>query len=111
MPDGGGLPFWPRALREGLAAAYVGLSGTTFRQVVAPEVPHIKLTASRVAWLREDLDAWLDRKKPTAANQVDGPPPGHDGGPVEIFNARAANAAGLANLAPKRGARRPHKAG
>lgn len=60
------LPGWPRGLREPLAAAYVGLSGSTFRQVVVPQVPAIRLTPSRVVWLREDLDRWLDAKRPSS---------------------------------------------
>jgi predicted DNA-binding transcriptional regulator AlpA len=62
MPDGFILPGWPRALREELAAAYVGLSPASFRRDVVPEVPPIKLTTRCVGWLREDLDAWLDRR-------------------------------------------------
>lgn len=56
------LPGWPRALSEPLAASYVGLSASTFRAHVAPDVPPISLTGRRIAWLREDLDAWLDRR-------------------------------------------------
>ena len=56
------LPDWPRGLSVELAAAYVGLSASTFRSVVAPKVPPVRLTERRLAWLREDLDAWLDRR-------------------------------------------------
>lgn len=62
MPRDEHLPYWPRALRADLAAAYVGLGETTFREIVAPDVPPIHLTGKRVAWLREDLDRWLDLK-------------------------------------------------
>ena len=61
MPDGA-LPGWPRALKAPWAAAYVGLSESTFRVAVVPDVPPVRLTDGRMAWLREDLDAWLDRK-------------------------------------------------
>jgi predicted DNA-binding transcriptional regulator AlpA len=56
------LPGWPRALREPLAAAYVGLSESTFRVQVAPVVSAIALTPGTRAWLREDLDRWLDER-------------------------------------------------
>lgn len=58
------LPNWPRGLREDLAAAYIGLSITTFRRERsegrAPKPVH--LTPGRQVWLREDLDNWLDQK-------------------------------------------------
>ncbi|MBS7810500.1 helix-turn-helix transcriptional regulator [Roseococcus pinisoli] len=102
------LPYWPRALREPLAAAYVGLSGSTFRQVVVPAVPAVRLTTGRVAWLREDLDAWLDKLKPPALDShrlaADAPHP-------EIPNVRDAIAAGLAALSSKRRARGSRAAG
>jgi predicted DNA-binding transcriptional regulator AlpA len=62
MPDGA-RPAWPpRAMREPEAAYYVGLSPTTFRARVAPDVPGVRITEGCVAWYREDLDAWLDRR-------------------------------------------------
>ena len=77
MPDGARLPGWPRALREPLAAAYVGLSASTFRAAVAPSVPSVRLTTGRVAWLREDLDAWLDARAGRAAASPDASNPWH----------------------------------
>ena len=56
------LPGWPRAMNVELASAYVALSVTAFRAHVVPSVPSIPLTPGRVAWLREDLDAWLDKQ-------------------------------------------------
>lgn len=56
------LPGWPRGLGEELAAAYVGLSPSTFRAQIAPLIPPVRLTKGRQVWLREDLDAWLDRQ-------------------------------------------------
>ncbi len=59
------MPGWPRSMGLELAAAYVGLSPSTFRAQVdrsgstAPQP--IALTAGRRVWLKEDLDAWLDR--------------------------------------------------
>lgn len=61
MPDGARLlPGWPRALREDLAAAYCGLSPSAFQRAVAPKVPAIRPSPGCVAWLRDDLDAYLD---------------------------------------------------
>lgn len=94
---------------EGLAAAYVGLSTSTFRQVVRPTVPPVRLTPGRIAWLREDLDAWLDGLKPKPA--VDAARPSEDASAPEAYHARSPIAAGLANLAAKRRARRPQPQG
>lgn len=60
MPNN--LPFWPRGLREPLAAAYVGLSEASFRRFCnAGQAPKpVPFPGRRVVWLREDLDAWLD---------------------------------------------------
>lgn len=66
------LPAWPRAMNVELAAAYVALSVTSFRVYVVPLVPAIPLTPGRVGWLREDLDAGLDKqagRAPAATNQ------------------------------------------
>lgn len=63
MPDQP-LPGWPRGLREELAAAYVGLSVSTVRALRhdgAFPAP-VPLTRGRQVFLRDDLDAWLDRK-------------------------------------------------
>jgi predicted DNA-binding transcriptional regulator AlpA len=109
MPDGGARPAWtPRALQEREAAYYVGLSTTTFRQAVVPACPAIRLTTGRVAWLREDLDAWLDARR---GKPVDQPaPPGEASAPEGTRHVDFI-AAGLANLPPRRGARRPRPAG
>jgi predicted DNA-binding transcriptional regulator AlpA len=58
------LPGWPRGLREDWAAAYVGISSALLRsEMKAGRFPApIQLTVGRIAWLRDDLDAWLDRK-------------------------------------------------
>ena len=55
---------WPRGLSEPLAAEYVGLSVTTVRTLrTALDFPApVKLTPGRIVFLREDLDAWLDRR-------------------------------------------------
>jgi len=58
------LPGWPRGLSEDLAAAYVGLSKTTFRTLWAGgDIPNpVKLSTKRQVWYKEALDEWLDRK-------------------------------------------------
>lgn len=71
------LPDWPRSMSDDLAAAYTGVSVTTFRaEVAAGRAPApIRLTLKRIAWLREDLDGWLDR---LAGRVAASPPDSHD---------------------------------
>jgi predicted DNA-binding transcriptional regulator AlpA len=59
-----GLPGWPRGLSVELAAAYVGLSVSTLRKLEKEgEFPSPTwITSWRCVWLRDSLDAWLDRK-------------------------------------------------
>jgi predicted DNA-binding transcriptional regulator AlpA len=52
----------PRGLREEQAAHYVGLSVSSFRSHVAADVPPVRITPGRNIWLREHLDAWLNRR-------------------------------------------------
>lgn len=72
------LPYWPRFLRAEKAAAYLGMSPTHFRTMVAPAVAEVRLGPHLVGWLREDLDAWLDgkagRTAASEANPWDAPP-------------------------------------
>lgn len=56
------LPDWPRAMGEQLAAAYLDLSVGTFRAQVMGQVTRVAITERRIVYLKEDLDAWLDRK-------------------------------------------------
>lgn len=55
---------WPRGLREQLAAEYVGLSVSSIRALRGRGEfpPPIPLTRGRLVFLRDDLDAWLDRR-------------------------------------------------
>lgn len=55
---------WPRAMPIATAAEYVGLSASTVRRLCgAGEFPKpVNITDARIAWLKEDLDAWLDMK-------------------------------------------------
>ncbi len=63
------IPYWPRGLKEALAAEYVGLSVSTFRAEVAHDrAPKpVLLTMRRQVWMRDALDAWLDGKAGVAA--------------------------------------------
>lgn len=54
------LPNWPRALRAEMAAAYLGMSEASFRRHVA--IKPVQLAPGITAWLREDLDGWLDAR-------------------------------------------------
>jgi predicted DNA-binding transcriptional regulator AlpA len=51
-------------MSEDLAAAYVGLSGPTIRRLMAADdfPKSVALSPGRVAWLRDDLDQWLDAR-------------------------------------------------
>ncbi|NVN44487.1 transcriptional regulator [Asaia siamensis] len=51
----------PRLLKTEDAARYVSLSVSAFRTQVAPWCRKLHPVAGRVAWLRDDLDAWIDR--------------------------------------------------
>lgn len=80
-------PTWPRGMRDELAAAYVGLGLSTFlREVEADRAPRpVRLTPGRKVWLKEDLDAWLDRLAGRPAPSPDRDDPiaaalGHGGG-------------------------------
>jgi hypothetical protein len=75
------LPGWPPAMCEEWAAAYVGqLSVSAFRtEVKAGRIAAaVQLTAGRKAWLREDLDAYLDAKR---SKQSDRP---HESSPEHL---------------------------
>ena len=75
MPDGGTLPGWPRGMRVDQAAAYCGISRSSLHQLVAAgDAPKpVKLTRGIAVWLKEDLDAWLDRR----ANRAPASAPGN----------------------------------
>jgi len=62
-------PAWPRALRINLAAAYVGLSEATFLRHCTTKP--IQLTPGTKAWLREDLDRWLDERAGRVAGSTE----------------------------------------
>lgn len=106
MPDGAPLfGFTPRALPIRAAAYYVGLSPTTFRAEVATHIAPVRLSAGRIAWLREDLDRWLDSRRQPAEPTRPAP------APEPAHAARDPFAAALANLPPSRRARRQAQAG
>lgn len=55
---------WPRGMRARTAADYLGIStGLLHAEVRDGRAPKpVRLTRSRLVWLKEDLDAWLDAK-------------------------------------------------
>jgi prophage regulatory protein len=57
------LPCWPRGLCEPLAAAYCGISETSFRtEVREGRAPRpIRITRGRQIWDRSHLDQWIDQ--------------------------------------------------
>ena len=61
MPDGARFAFPPRVLRAAAAAHYCGIGESTFRERVAPALQAVTLAEVK-GWLREDLDAWIDRQ-------------------------------------------------
>ena len=63
-PDKSVPEQWPRGMRVTVAAAYIGLSVAILeREVKAGRLPSaVQLTEGRKVWLKEDLDAWLDRR-------------------------------------------------
>lgn len=67
-----GMPpcaFPPRRMRIEAAAYYCGMSETAVRERVAAQVDPVRIGGT-VGWMREDLDAWLDRqaRQGTASN-------------------------------------------
>lgn len=50
-----------RILNMKQAAAYLGMSVTTFRECVAPKVPSVKLMPSRVSYDVDELNKFIDR--------------------------------------------------
>jgi excisionase family DNA binding protein len=71
-------PGWPpRGMPAPEAAYYIGLSVSTLHTLVERgELAPTRLTTGRQVYLREDLDAFLDRKKgkPDAGPADDGVP-------------------------------------
>ena len=61
-----GLPYWPAAMNQKMAASYCGLSVDTFKQV-CPVRP-LKYTESTWGqrYLRRRLDEWLESIDPNA---------------------------------------------
>lgn len=62
MPDGSSLPRWPRCMRAETAAEYLDVSKTHFLTAIARDLQAINLNGRAKGWLKEDLDAWLERK-------------------------------------------------
>lgn len=55
-----GVPFWPAALRRGMAAQYIGCSAGHFDKLVrAGIMPPGQMMGNVKVWLRGELDAAL----------------------------------------------------
>lgn len=69
------LPGWPRGMPEPLAAGYVGLSVSTIRAERARGAfpAPVRLTAGRQVYLREHLDAYLDKMAGAAGAAASNP--------------------------------------
>jgi hypothetical protein len=67
MADGSRFPAWPAAMRAERAAAYLDVSGTYFRQHIAPDLNPIRRGKGIILYPRRQLDAWLDRQEGAAA--------------------------------------------
>lgn len=50
----------PRLMRVEDAARYVGLSVSAFRSSVVPKIRKLHPQGTAVAYLRDDLDRWID---------------------------------------------------
>ena len=63
MPASEHIPAWPRLMRAQTAAAYVGeKSVASFRRSVGTLWPRpLKVAGKGERWLKEDLDATIDR--------------------------------------------------
>jgi hypothetical protein len=66
-------PEWPRGMSAGMASAYVGLPLEVWNSVVeAGDTPaSIALTPEHRIWLREVLDAWLDKLGGSPKSDID----------------------------------------
>lgn len=65
--------FPPRQMRAGAAAYYVGLSHSTFlARVQAGEYPPGARDGGARVWLRDDLDAAIERRFGVVERTVDG---------------------------------------
>jgi predicted DNA-binding transcriptional regulator AlpA len=79
MKDGTALPGWPLILRRELAAAYLGMSVSTFDAGVKDgTLPQPLPTYGTLrAWHRGDLEAWVEARRALTAgapsNPWDGP--------------------------------------
>lgn len=64
------LPNWPRLLDEQLAAAYLTMSPSSFRERVAPHVQEVEEIGGMKRWDRLLLDHWVDHRSPRRQGSV-----------------------------------------
>ncbi len=77
MPDGSRFAFPPRLMRAAAAAHYLGMSESSFRATVAPQLQKVEI-GGMVSWRREDLDAWVDARAGGGAPSAPEAPAGWD---------------------------------
>lgn len=53
-------PTWPALMDQRMAAAYLSVGVSVFRERIAPELRAVRLGAV-VIYPRRDLDAWIER--------------------------------------------------
>ena len=75
MRDGTTLPGWPLMLRREQAAAYIGMSPSTFdAECKAGRLPRaVQMTLSLHAWHRGDLEAWAEDRRSAATAATSNP--------------------------------------
>ncbi len=64
------MPGWPRLMPRQLAAAYMGVSATTFDRLHC-DIEPVPLDNRNKVWDRQDLDAKIDRMKSDAGSVDD----------------------------------------
>lgn len=53
---------WPRSMSLEVALEYLSAKPDTFRKKVAPHIRRVPLSDKRKGYLRDDIDAWIDRE-------------------------------------------------
>jgi hypothetical protein len=67
------LPYWPAALRLDQAAAYIGLSVNTFKEVCPVKPIEFRQSTRSNRYLRKRLDEWLERIDPNGTQSPAAP--------------------------------------
>ena len=66
------LPHWPRRMQIDLAAAYLGVSGSTLdRDWRAGKYPAPREEGGNTLWLKDELDDYIDRWAGTGSGKLE----------------------------------------